>query len=449
VWRRSRGLWVRFDAGRVGYQFVETWGWRPGRNVGWSRGRDGISRFFVLLTTRLTPLCVLASVENVTERKKEYYALFLRLEALVVAVFAVTDRLAFYVCFEAVLIPMFVRIGVWGSHQSKVKAAYYFFLYTLRGSVRMRVGIVYRWGVVGALDMRVRAEANRTEREQRVLWLAFFASFAVKVPMRPMHVWRPLAHVQAPTAGSVMLAGILLKRGTYGMVRRRVGVFPAASVFFAPLVYTLAVRAIVYTARTAIRQTDLKRVIAYASVGHMNRTLLGVFSRTAAGMEGALLQMLSHGRVSGALFRCVGVLYDRHHTRLIAYYGGVAQTMPMFVAFFLFFTMANIALPGTSSFVGEFMVRLGVYQTNTVVTRLASSGMVTGGAYSLWLFNRVAYGNRKTGYVGVSGDRTAREYRTFVPRVVLTRVMGVAPTIFRDPMHVSVTALLDHVRRNS
>ena len=288
------------------------------------------------------------------------------------------------------------------------------------------------------------SQGARSVETQRWMWLAFFVAFAVKVPMRPRHIWLPEAHVEAPTAGSVILAGILLKLGTYGMVRVLLGFFTEATVYYTPLVYTRSLRAIVYTSRTAIRQTDMKRIIAYASVAHMNMTLVGLFSRTYAGVEGALLQMLSHGLVSGALFMCIGVLYDRHHTRRVSYYGGVAQTMPVFAAIFRFFTMANIALPGTSSFVGEFMILVGVFQTNPFAAVMSATGMVLGGAYSLWLYNRVAYGNLKNSYVGVSVDVVRRERRMFLPLIALTLVMGVMPEIFLDPMHASVGHLLDH-----
>ena len=447
--RRSLRMQLLFDNSTASYQFGEVIAQVPSVNLSISLGVDGISLFFVRLTARRTPLCVLASEVNIGTMKKEYYGLFLLMEGLVLAVFVATDRLLFYICFEAVLIPMFVMIGVQGSHQSKVKAAYYFFRYTLVGSVLMLLGIVYRQVTVGTTDIVTRMHANLEASTQQQLQLAFFASFAVKVPMVPAHVQRPLAHVQAPTAGSVILAGILLKLGTYGMVRFLLGLFPRGTIYYTPRVYTLSILGIVYAARTAIRQTDMKRVIAYASVSHMNITLVGLFSLTTQGVEGALLQMLSHGLVAGALFMCVGVLYDRHHTRRIHYYGGVAQTMPMFVVIFLFFTMANIALPRTSSFVGEFLILMGIFQTNTFVAVMAATGMVTGGAYSLQLFNRVAYGNLKTQFVGVSTDLNRRERLSFIPRVVLTRRMGVYPVVFLDPMHVSVANRIEHVRRYS
>jgi len=442
---------IRFDTSTGVYQRTEEWAWMPEVNIGMSLGVDGISRFFVRLNGLLTPLCILASMAGIQTGQKRYYGLFLVMEGLVNLVFRSTDRLTFYVSFEAVLIPMYLIIGLYGSRSRKVRAGYFFFLYTLTGSLFMLLARVYIYRVAGTMDMITLMNIRPTQsvESQRWRWLAFFLAFAVKVPMVPVHIWLPEAHVEAPTAGSVILAGILLKLGTYGMTRVLIGFFPAATVYYLPRVYTRCVRAIVYTSRTAIRQTDMKRIIAYASVAHMNMTLVGLFSRTPQGVEGALLQMLSHGLVSGALFLCVGVLYDRHHTRRVTYYGGVAQTMPIFAAIFRFFTMANIALPGTSSFVGEFMILVGIFQTNTFVAVMSATGMVLGGAYSLWLYNRVAYGNLKTAYVGVSVDVNRRERRRFLPLIVLTLRMGLRPGVFLEPMHASVASLREHTRAAS
>jgi len=321
-----------------------------------------------------------------------------------------------------------------------------FFLYTLLGSVLMLLAILWIYFHAGTTDYQILLTTEFDEDVQKFLWLAFFASFASKVPMVPVHIWLPEAHVEAPTAGSVILAGILLKLGTYGFLRFSMPLFPYATNYFTPLVYTFACIAIVYTSLTAIRQTDLKRIIAYSSVAHMNLVMVGLFTLNAQGIEGAILQQLSHGLVSGALFLCIGVIYDRHHTRLIKYYGGLAHTMPLYVIIFLFFTMANIALPGTSSFVGEFLILAGSFQSNTTVCFLAATGMVLGGCYSLWLFNRAAYGNIKVQYIHKFGDINRREFATFLPLLILTLVMGIYPEIWLDPMHVSVQNLLCQIQ---
>jgi len=462
TWRWSIPVWVSFDQSVGRYQRVETYeGWRP-RGAKRTRAVDGLSRCFVRLTTRRMPLCRLASWEGIQKQKREYYASFVAMEGRILGVFLVTDVLWFYVRFEAVLIPMYRRIGVWGSRARKIRAAYFFFRYTLVGSVRMLVGILYlnaRYGTTERLVLKQRCNTGARERgilpleveTQRRRWRGFFASLAVKVPMVPVHIWLPEAHVEAPTGGSVILAGVLLKLGTYGMRRRLRERFPGATVYFTPRVYRRAVVAIIYTSRTAIRQTDRKRIVAYASVAHMNMTLVGVFSRTEQGREGALFQMLSHGLVAGALFMVIGVLYDRYHTRRVQYYGGVAQTMPRFARVFLVFTMANIALPGTSSFVGERRILLGIAQTNLVVTARSATGMALGGAYSLWLYNRVAYGNLKTLYRLSHGERMTdlnrREARMFFPLRVRTLALGRYPAGVIDRIHVSCVSRLEHVRR--
>ncbi len=443
-------LWVLFDRSTGTFQFAQDLLWIPSLNIHFSVGIDGISLFFVLLTTLLMPLCLLSSWETVKGNVQVYFRAFLAMEGLIIAVFCVTDLFAFYVFFEAVLIPMFLLIGAYGGRQRRIKAAYLFFLYTLLGSLLMLLAVLLLYFTVGRTDYRVLQEAVLRVERERLLWLAFFCRFAVKVPIVPVHLWLPEAHVEAPTAGSVLLAGILLKLGTYGMVRFSLGLFPRASVYFTPLVHTMAVIAIIYTSLTALRQRDMKRVIAYASVAHMNMTLVGLFSMTPQGLEGALFQMLSHGVVSGALFLCVGVLYDRYHTRLIAYYGGLAHTMPVFTTLFLLFTMGNIALPGTSRFVGEFLILVGIYQTNTVATVLAATTMVLGGGYSLWLFNRLAYGNLQTQTLSLAqfGDLNRREFVCLLPLAILTLVMGIYPEPFLDTMHASCDLLLQHIHRS-
>ena len=435
-------MWMSFDNSSSRFQFVEAYNWIESSNIIFYLGVDGISLFFILLTTLLIPICLLASWDAIKFNEKEYFIAFLAMEALVIAVFCVLDIILFYVFFESVLIPMFIIIGVWGSRERRIRAAYMFFLYTLLGSVLMLLAILYIYYQVGTTDYQILLTTTFDPEVQKLLWLAFFASFAVKVPMLPVHIWLPEAHVEAPTAGSVILAGILLKLGSYGFLRFSLPLFPYASVYFTPLIYAFACVAVIYTSLTAIRQTDLKRIIAYASVAHMNLVLIGMFVYNLQGLEGSILQQLSHGLVSGALFLCVGVIYDRHHTRLVKYYSGLAHTMPIYIAIFMFFSMANIALPGTSSFVGEFLILAGAFQTNTTVCVLSATGMILGGGYSLWLFNRVAFGNIKVQYMGAFSDVDKREFATLLPLIILTLVMGIYPEIFLDPMHLSCSNLL-------
>lgn len=311
------------------------------------------------------------------------------------AVFCMLDLLLFYVFFESVLLPMFLIIGVWGSRERKIRAAYQFFLYTLIGSLFMLLAILLIYFQTGTTDLQVLFVSEFSLQRQLLLWFAFFASFAVKVPMIPVHIWLPEAHVEAPTSGSVILAGVLLKLGTYGFVRYSIPLFPEASVYFTPLIYTLSIIGVIYASLTTLRQIDLKKIIAYSSVAHMGFVTLGLFSLNVQGIEGALFLMLSHGFVASALFLCIGVLYDRTHTRLVKYYGGLVHVMPLFSVFFLIFTMGNLSLPGTSSFVGEFLILVGVFQTNPFVATFAATGMILGGAYSIWLYNRVVFGNLK------------------------------------------------------
>ena len=443
-------MWSYFDSSQAGYQMVRELEWLPWNNASGRLGIDGLSRFLVVLNAILVPLCIQSSgSRDLVGKEKLYYGSRLTLAGLVNLVFVTLDLRLFYLAFEAVLLPMFLLVGCFGSRARKIRAAYRFFLYTLVGSLLMLLALVALYGVAGTFDMEVRNEVELDPSMEKMRWLAFFVSLGVKVPRVPFHVWLPEAHVEAPTAGSVLLAGILLKLGTYGLVRRTLPLFPMASVYFTPLVHTLACVSVVYASLTAIRQTDLKRIIAYASVAHMSLTLVGIFSRTLEGLEGSVRQMLSHGVVSGALFRCVGVVYERHHTRMVQYYGGLAQTMPLFAVFFLAFTMGNIALPGSSSFVGERLILLGIYQTNSVAAVVGMLGMVLGGGYSLWLFNRVVYGNIKTQYLGYSVDRTRRERMTLLPLARLMLWIGVYPEALLQPMHESMGLILENVRMYS
>ena len=441
----STFLWVLFDRSTAKFQFVEEFLWIPSSNINFFIGIDGISLFFIILTALLVPLCILASLYSVKIYLKEYMIAFLVMESLLLIVFSILDLVLFYIFFESVLIPMFLIVGIWGSRERKVRAAYMLFLYTLIGSVLMLLAILLIYAIAGTTDYQILLTVQFDGNLQKVLWLAFFASFATKVPMVPVHIWLPEAHVEAPTAGSVILAGVLLKLGSYGLIRFSMPLFPIGTIYFTPLVYAMAAIAVVYTSLTAVRQSDIKRIIAYASVAHMNVILVGMFALNANGLEGAMIQQLSHGLVASALFLGVGVLYDRHHSRLVKYYGGMAHVMPVFVMILLFFTMANIALPGTSSFVGEFLILVGAFQANTMVTMLAATGMILGGAYSLWLYNRVAFGNLKVQSIHEFSDINRREFFVQLPLILGTLVMGIYPEIFLDPMHVTIANLIEQI----
>jgi proton-translocating NADH-quinone oxidoreductase chain M len=436
--------WIFFDPSSTKFQFVYDAPWLGTSNIHLILGIDGISLFFVILTTFLIPICLLAGWESI-EKQKEYVIAFLVLEALTLSVFCLLDPFLFYVFFESVLIPMFFIIGIFGSRERKIRAAYQFFLYTLLGSVLMLLGILMIYSQTGTTQVELLYTAEFTEISQIILWLSFFASFAVKVPMVPVHIWLPEAHVEAPTAGSVILAGIMLKLGTYGFLRFSIPLFPEASLYFTPLVFTMSVIAVMYTSLTKVRQVDLKKIIAYSSVAHMNFVTLGLFSLNPQGVEGSLLLMISHGLVSPALFLCIGALYDRHKTRLLRYYGGTVRTMPIFSSVFLFFTMGNISLPGTSSFVGEFLVLTGTYQANPFICVLGATGMVLGAAYSLWLYNRVTFGAFKPHFISTYADLNRREFFTFLPLIISVLWMGVYPEVFLNEIHASVSNLLQNI----
>lgn len=436
-------VWGSFSKSLGFFQFLFKLSWFPLLTLNFTLGIDGISLFFLLLTTLLIPLCLLTSWNSVKHSLKEFLIAFLVLDFLLIGVFCVLDLLFFYIFFESVLIPMFLIVGIWGSRERKILAAYYFFLYTLLGSVVMLLATLYILEQVGTTDYEVLLTFSFSEIEQKFLWFSFFISFASKVPMVPVHLWLPEAHVEAPTAGSVILAGVLLKLGTYGFIRFSLPLFPQASFFFTPLVYTIAAMGIIYTSFTAIRQTDFKRIIAYTSIAHMNLVMLGIFSFNTVGIEGAIFQSLSHGFVASALFLVIGIVYDRYGTRLVQYYGGLASVMPIYIFIFLFFTMANIGLPGTSSFVGEFLILAGSFKVNTSVTFLGATGMVIGGAYSLWLFNRISYGNLKIQYTSMFLDVSFREFITLLPLILGTLLTGLYPNIFLASIHMSVNNLIE------
>ncbi|CAN1200288.1 NADH-ubiquinone oxidoreductase chain 4 [Linum perenne] len=409
---------IQFDPSTAKSQFVESLRWLPYENINFYLGIDGISLFFVILTTFLIPICISVGWSGMRSYGKEYITASLIREFLMIAVFRMLDLLLFYVLPESVLIPMFIIIGVWGSRQRKIKAAYQFFLYTLLGSVFMLLAILLILLQTGTTDLQISLTTEFSERRQIFLWIASFASFAVKVPMVPVHIWLPEAHVEAPTAGSVILAGIPLKLGTYGFLRFSIPMFPEATLSFTPFIYTSSAIAIIYTSLTTSRQIDLKKIIAYSSVAHMNLVTIGMFSRNIQGIGGSILPMLSHGLVSSALFLCVGVLYDRHKTRLVRYYGGLVSTMPNLSTIFFSSTLANMSSPGTSSFIGEFPILVGAFQRNSLIATLAALGMILGAAYSLWLYNRVVSGNLKPDFLHKFSDSNGREVSIFLPFLV-------------------------------
>ena len=436
-------LWVFFNKSIGSFQFVNKVLWIPLLNLNFSIGIDGISLFFVLLTTLLIFLCILISWTSVKIYIKEFLIAFLVLEFFLIGVFSILDLLLFYIFFESVLIPMYLIVGVWGSRERKIRAAYFFFLYTLLGSVLMLLSIIYIYYQAGSTDYEILLTFTFSKIEQKFLWFSFFGSFATKVPMIPVHLWLPEAHVEAPTAGSVILAGVLLKLGSYGFLRFSFPLFPEASYYFAPIVYFLAVVGIIYTSFTAIRQTDFKRIIAYTSVAHMNLVVVGLFSFNTIGLEGAILQSLSHGFVASALFFVIGIVYERHHTRMVKYYGGLVHVMPLYTFIFLFFTMSNIGLPGTGSFVGEFLILAGSFKTNISATFISATSMIIGGCYSLWLFNRISYGNLKIQYLKDFIDINKREMFIFLPLIFGTLLIGLYPEFFLTSMHMSVNMLVE------
>jgi NADH-quinone oxidoreductase subunit M len=432
---------LNFVNAESGFQFVEAHAWLGGY-ANYRMGVDGISMPLIILTTFLMPICILASW-YVEKRVKEYMIAFLVLECLMIGVFSALDIVLFYVFFEAGLIPMFLIIGVWGGAR-RVYASFKFFLYTLLGSVLMLLAIIAMYWHAGTTDIAVLLSNPKTfpPEMQIWLWLAFFASFAVKMPMWPVHTWLPDAHVEAPTAGSVILAAILLKMGGYGFLRFSLPMFPDASLYFQNFVYVLSIIAIVYTSLVALVQEDMKKLIAYSSVAHMGFVTMGIFSMTKQGVDGAVFQMISHGLVSGALFLCVGVVYDRMHTRDIAAYGGIANRMPLYAGIFMLFTMANVGLPGTSGFVGEFMTLLGTFASNTWVAFFATTGVILSAGYALWLYRRVMFGQMEKPNLEWMPDITKREFATLVPLLLLTLFFGIYPAPILDVIGASVENLL-------
>jgi len=435
-------LWYSFDKNLTGFQFIEESIWISGF-IKFKLGIDGISILFIILTAFIIPICILSCVNSIKERLKEFLIAILVLETFMIGVFCSLDLVVFYLFFEAGLIPMFLIIGVWGGPK-RVYSAFKFFLFTLLGSVLMLVAIIVIFWMTGTTDITQIYEIKIPEEYQYLLWLAFFSSFAVKMPMWPVHTWLPDAHVEAPTAGSVILAAILLKMAGYGFLRFSIPMFPIASEYFVPLIYTLSIIAIIYTSLVALMQEDMKKLIAYSSVAHMGYVTLGIFTFTKQGLEGSIYQMISHGLISAALFLCVGILYDRMHSRLISSYGGVVQYLPKFSLIFIIFILAGLGLPGTSGFLGEFLVLVGTFQKNQLVAVIASIGVILGAAYMLWLAKRVVFGEIKNQEIKSLKDMNFTEAAILTVLALPTIFFGFYPQPLMDTMNVSVNHLLSN-----
>ncbi len=422
----SVNLLLQFDKTFSSFQFIEQYVFSTQTfNVNFVFGLDGISIFLFVLTALLTFLCILFILN---EKLLKYYVLnLLLIEFLLFLVFSTLDLLLFYIFFEAILIPMYLLVGVWGSRARKIRAAYLLFFYTLVGSLLMLLGLLYIFNIVGSLNFEYLFCYSFTFEEQYWLWLAFFLSFASKIPVFPLHIWLPEAHVEAPTVGSVLLAGILLKLGVYGFLRVSLTMFPDASLFFSPFLYLICALGVLYASLTAIRQTDIKRIVAYSSIAHMNLIVIGLFSFNLISLDGALLQTISHGFVASALFFCIGILYSRYGSRSIFYYGGLVHVMPLYSTIFLIFTLANIALPGTSSFIAEFLLLIGIFKINATLTFIVALSVIIGGSYSLWLYNRLIFGNLKIYFMTNYSDLSFKEFSVLFPLLIPVIVVGVYP----------------------
>ena len=440
----AAALWVFFEKDLIYTQFDIIYGLSSRLNLIYHIGVDGLSLFFVLLSVILLPVCILCSWTTVISRVKEFHLILHVITLLLINVFCVQDILLFYIFFESILIPMFLMIGIWGSRDRKIHAGYQFFLYTLAGSVLMLLSIVYLYTITGSTHWDVLYLHDYGIFEGRVIWLAFFLSFAVKVPMVPFHIWLPEAHVEAPTAGSVLLAGILLKMGTYGLIKFSLPLFPEATVYYQPLVFMMSLVGIIYAACTTIRQVDLKKIIAYSSVGHMNYVTIGILSNNIQGLEGSVYMMIGHGLVSSALFLSVGLLYERYHTRILLYYGGLIFGMPLFGVLFLFFTLSNVSLPGTSNFIGEFLIMVGAYNVNFIATFIAGIGIIVGAVYAIWLYNRVLFGNVRDRYMLFYCDLTRKEFFYLIVLSFLILVSGLYPSIITDYLHSNLIFVLSN-----
>ncbi len=439
-------LWFSFDASTADFQFVENKQWIKGY-FNFKLGIDGISILFILLTTFITPLCILSVVNSVKERVKEFLIALLVMETLMIGVFCSLDLIVFYLFFEGGLIPMFLIIGIWGGSK-RVYSAFKFFLFTLLGSVLMLIAVISIYWITGTTDIVQLLEIKIPNKYQYLLWLAFFSSFAVKLPMWPVHTWLPDAHVEAPTAGSVILAAILLKMAGYGFIRFSIGLFPAASDFFTPLIFLLSIIAIIYTSLVALMQEDMKKLIAYSSVAHMGFVTVGIFTLTKQGLEGSIIQMISHGLISAALFLCVGVVYDRVHSRLISSYGGLVHIIPKFAVTFMIFTLAALGLPGTSGFIGEILILMGAFQKNILVAALSSLGVIFAAAYMLWLYKRIIFGKIKNKELKKIYDINKTETFILSSLALLILFFGFYPDPLFRTIDVSITELIKNYEIN-
>tara|TARA_B100000686_G_scaffold212999_1_gene219968 strand:+ start:879 stop:2381 length:1503 start_codon:yes stop_codon:yes gene_type:complete len=434
-------LWYSFDTTTSNFQFVENKNWINGV-INFQLGIDGISILFILLTTFIAPICIISGIQSIKFKIKEFLIAILVMETLMLGVFCSLDLVIFYLFFEGGLIPMFLIIGIWGGPK-RVYSAFKFFLFTLLGSVLMLIAIISIYWIAGTTDVIELLKIQIPEEYQYLLWLAFFSSFAVKLPMWPAHTWLPDAHVEAPTAGSVILAAILLKMAGYGFIRFSIGLFPIASDYFTPLIFTLSIIAIIYTSLVALMQDDMKKLIAYSSVAHMGFVTIGIFSITKQGFEGSIIQMISHGLISAALFLCVGVLYDRYHSRMISSYGGLVNFMPKYAFVFMIFTLAALGLPGTSGFVGEFLILVGVFKINMLVAVLASFGVILAAAYMLWLYRRVVFGKIASSEIKEMTDLNKIETYILASLVLLTLFFGIYPEPLFNTIDISINNLID------